>query len=648
MTNPITRLKHNGPGSLCNRRWIAILVALACMTATSIEAQTQILLNPGLEAPYKNGVATNWTPNPYDGASMSYSSQTTNVHGGADCQKIVVSGLNSTNGALFLQPFQLLVGHVYNASVWLRAATSNSLVDFELRNLDDNYRLGASRILTLGTNWQQVVINGGWSTGTNAQFLVSFLTNGTFWMDDASLTDVTSNYLHAPLVNTTGAVPAILFGMHVNKLTTANNWPPLQQGLIRLWDAGVRWNEVETNTNSYTWSKFDKAINVIYTNNPNCKVIYTLGQTPTWAALNTNTPNAAYGPGASSEPRDMNDWSNYVLNVATRYKGFIQYYEIWNETDYYGFYSGAISNMVTMAQIAQSVLTNVDPTIKVIGPNITPNGLMWLGQYIQAGGPAPDIVSFHDYPASRPENSLAGLTGLQDMLSHYPQFNSLPLWDTEGAAGYGASVQENMGIVSRAYLFWCSQNVLNFNWYTWDITNDGVALSINAPSVTPAPGGIAYSNTVNWLVGAQMTGKTIDTNGTWLIELQRLGFVSAHVLWNPDVTTNYTIPANWNVYQERDLSNNITPFMGVTNVGVGVAPVILDSVPSLAVGPATTNSTLTITWPGPATGFNLYTTTNLGLAAWVRVTNDLTELNGILQVSLPFGNQSAFFRLSSP
>jgi hypothetical protein len=149
-------------------------------------------------------------------------------------------------------------------------------------------------------------------------------------------------------------------------------------------------------------------------------------------------------------------------------------------------------------------------------------------------------------------------------------------------------------------------------------------------------------------VGAQMTGKTIDTNGTWLIELQRLGFVSAHVLWNPDVTTNYAIPANWNVYQERDLSNNITPFMGVTNVGVGVAPVILDSVPSLAVGPATTNSTLTITWPGPATGFNLYTTTNLGLAAWVRVTNDLTELNGILQVSLPFGNQSAFFRLSSP
>ena len=205
-----------------------------------------------------------------------------------------------------------------------------------------------------------------------------------------------------------------------------------------------------------------------------------------------------------------------------------------------------------------------------------------------------------------------------------------------------------MGIVSRAYLFWCSQNVLNFSWYTWDITNDGVALSINAPSVTPAPGGIAYSNTVNWLVGAQMTGKTIDTNGTWVIELQRLGFVSAHVLWNPDVTTNYAIPANWNIYQQRDLSNNVTRYTGVTNVGVGVAPVILDSVPSLAAGLAANHSTLTIAWPGPATGFNLYTTTNLVPAAWVPVTNGLTELNGILQVSLPFGNQSAFFRLSSP
>ena len=45
------KLKHNGPEWLCHRRWITILVALACMTATSIEAQTQILLNPGLESP---------------------------------------------------------------------------------------------------------------------------------------------------------------------------------------------------------------------------------------------------------------------------------------------------------------------------------------------------------------------------------------------------------------------------------------------------------------------------------------------------------------------------------------------------------------------------------------------------------------------
>jgi hypothetical protein len=72
--------------------------------------------------------------------------------------------------------------------------------------------------------------------------------------------------------------------------------------------------------------------------------------------------------------------------------------------------------MVTMAQIARTVLTNADPNLKILGPAITLGGLAWLEKFIQAGGPAPDIVSFHNYMASRPENSLGEIVGLRDML----------------------------------------------------------------------------------------------------------------------------------------------------------------------------------------------------------------------------------------
>jgi hypothetical protein len=102
---------------------------------------------------------------------------------------------------------------------------------------------------------------------------------------------------------------------------------------------------------TWNWSNFDACANAVLTNQPGCKILYTLGQTPVWAALNTNT-SSGEGPGATSEPRDMNDWSNYVRSVGLRYKGMIQYYEIWNEADAPNFYSGAISNMLTMAQNA--------------------------------------------------------------------------------------------------------------------------------------------------------------------------------------------------------------------------------------------------------------------------------------------------------
>ena len=632
--------------------FITAFTLLAC----GVFAQTIPLVNSGFETNYLNTssgqIASGWTNNAYFGTSFALAKETNNPHSGTNCQRVAVAGLTATNGALFYQSFAFQPGHVYNAGVWLRAA-SNSTVQFELRDVDNFNQAGASRILSIGTNWQQVVITGGWQQNTNGQFAVNFLSNGANWIDDASLTDVTSNYLFAPPLNTTSAVPATFFGMHINMLTHATNWPPLQQGLIRFWDVSLKWSQVETNTNTYTWSRFDNSTNVVLTNCPGCKVLYTFGGTPLWAALNTNATDAkGVTNGSSSEPRDLNDWSNYVQSVATRYKGFIQYYELWNETDYKGFYSGSVTTMVSMAKIARGVITNADPNAKILGPNITLGGLGWLEQFIQAGGPAPDIVTFHDYPSSRPESSLAAVVGVRDLLARYPPWSSPPLWCTEGAPEVGTSPMENQGIAARAYLFWWWQNIPNWNWYAWELTNVSgafrVPLSISPPGENPSPAGIAYSNIVNWLLGAQMVSMNIDSNGTWAAGLQRLGFTNAHVVWNPDVTANFSIPASWNVFQMRDLSNNVTVITGVANLSVGIAPVILDTVPSLAISLVTNNSTVTIAWPGPATGFNLYSTTNLAPAIWLTNGNAVTKLNGNIQVSLPRGITNRFFRLSSP
>src|SRR5260370_40912752 len=85
------------------------------------------LVNPGFEAPYNavnlNGgkitgqVANGWSDSSsYDNATVQYSQETTNPHGGASCQKIVVT--NAT--MVLLLNNEPPAAEIYTASVWMR------------------------------------------------------------------------------------------------------------------------------------------------------------------------------------------------------------------------------------------------------------------------------------------------------------------------------------------------------------------------------------------------------------------------------------------------------------------------------------------------------------------------------------------------
>jgi hypothetical protein len=90
----------------------------------------------------------------------------------------------------------------------------------------------------------------------------------------------------------------------------------------------------------------------------------------------------------------------------------------------------------------------------------------------------------------------------------------------------------------------------------------------------------------------------------------------------------------------------VTSLTTISTITANFAPVILDSVPSLVISNATTN--VTLLWPAPATGFNLYSTTNLAPANWIKITNSTMIFNSTVQLSQPRTNKAAFFRLSAP
>lgn len=292
-------------------------------------------------------------------------------------------------------------------------------------------------------------------------------------------------------------------------------------------------------------------------------------------------------------PKNLEDWKTYVRTVATRYKGRIHYYEIWNEPNLTDFYTGTPRQLVELTKEAQAILKEVDPTNRIVSPSGTgPGGVPWLREFLKSGGGQyVDIVGFHLYVTPKPPEDMVTLTRqVWGVMSEFGIRNH-ELWDTESgwhianrntvvkptaATGYGSEVltfDEASAYVARAYILLWGSQVSRFFWYAWDNGTMGLT---EADGRTLKPPAIAYGQIEKWLVGARMTSCNSDNANTWTCEITRNGDYVGHVMWNPDRTIRFPVPRNWGTSQLRDLSGGHRGISAGSSVDVGPAPVLLD------------------------------------------------------------------------
>ncbi len=125
------------------------------------------------------------------------------------------------------------------------------------------------------------------------------------------------------------AVPRTFFGMHIHFAAWNTPWPKVPFATWRLWDSSVMWSEIQPQRGVYSWDLLDSLVNLAEKHG--VEPALTLGMTPTWASARPSD-GSDYGPQTSAaEPANMQDWVDYVTAVATRYKGRIHCYEMWNE-----------------------------------------------------------------------------------------------------------------------------------------------------------------------------------------------------------------------------------------------------------------------------------------------------------------------------
>jgi hypothetical protein len=191
------------------------------------------------------------------------------------------------------------------------------------------------------------------------------------------------------LTPSTDTIPPTLFGMHIHHIGTYTPWPAVPFGTWRLWDAYVSWPNLEPNKGQWYFDKLDSYVQLAQSHN--VEILLPLGLSPTWASARPTEPSG-YNAGSAAEPANIEDWKNYVRTVATRYKGRIRYYEIWNEPNEPLFFSGTVDQMVTLAREAYAILKEIDPEVMVVSPSavsgVVDLGTPWLENYLMKGGAA--------------------------------------------------------------------------------------------------------------------------------------------------------------------------------------------------------------------------------------------------------------------
>ena len=381
-------------------------------------------------------------------------------------------------------------------------------------------------------------------------------------------------------------IPPSFFGMHVHHVVwqpphvkQLTPWPRVPFSQLRLWVSAIAWPSLEPEPGKWNFQILDKYIDIAAKHN--VEPLLTLGQSPPWASARPSD-RSPYRPGWPAEPKNIEDWRNYVRTVATRYKGKIPYYEIWNEPNLKHYFSGTGKTMLNLSKEAYQILKEVDPNIKVVSPSMTTveDGLVWLEEFLRDGGKNYiDVIGYHFYvPNEPPEKMLSEIMQVKKIMTKYG-VEKIPLWNTEaGWLGKEPFEDEHKGpaYVARAYILNWLAGVERFYWYSWD-SPVGLQLNMTAEDAkTLTPAGIAYGQIQKWLVGAKMESCNSNWRKIWMCQLTRDNNYQGYVIWYPEGKLDFQIPQEWGIKQVSNLAGDSYKLSGL-KLEIGSLPLLLDS-----------------------------------------------------------------------
>ncbi len=134
-----------------------------------------------------------------------------------------------------------------------------------------------------------------------------------------------------PAYRASGSSPPVdhkLLGLFTHSVQKDMNGivPASERAWIRNPRIYVHWANIEKKRGEYSWSALDSEVNAALGMGVDSIFMTLGGAVPQWA----QDPSWPVKPGLGL-PKDISDWENFCKAVATHYKGYVNYYQIWQE-----------------------------------------------------------------------------------------------------------------------------------------------------------------------------------------------------------------------------------------------------------------------------------------------------------------------------
>ena len=369
---------------------------------------------------------------------------------------------------------------------------------------------------------------------------------------------------------------------------------PEQFGSVRIWDAGVAWKDIETRPNTdpstWNWAKLDGI--VADAERKGQKLLYAFASTPRFYAADPDAvamvaAPTAYPLGASQPPTRsgavnlngtgvsangvgdaaMDSYRRFATAVVKRYKGRMDSYQSWNETNLSDFWQGTAEQAAELTKILDEVQNAEDPDALTVTASIATRSagafFPFIDDYLtelgKRGWPG-DVFSAHFYPKfSWGVTEVMRLEGMFKRVLADAGAPDKPIWNTEINYRTNGNAEETAGLIAKPltdsqirttvgqiYIRSLSAGIARTYWYGWiKPPTSCTSFCLGVPLWTDTTATKAMGQLAVWLAtpGAEaqsIEGCTTNAANLTSCRLTMKGGTHKYIVWSEATTSTFS------------------------------------------------------------------------------------------------------------